>query len=320
MDEVSINDQLKFIKGEVEKSDNYYYIAITNLYIVPAIYDLFKNNIAEQEIYDDTTLLYYGIYYSIKKDYQSAYKYIKASHGFGNAYACALIGSCYETGIILKKDIAEALKYYQQSADLGNPAGLYGLAGYYIKSGTKFFKSSENKQKDNNMAIQLYKQSSDLGFRKASEELVKIYYRGAITEKNVSESFRFVQRADEQGSIMATQTLAYYYYSGICVEKNLEQAIKYYHKAADFGDIYSMVELGRIYCYESVEKNYVEGIKWLKLSADKNNEHAKYMLDELFSAKQKDLVPLILDLDKRNKELENIVNNQNIFLQNNFNL
>jgi TPR repeat protein len=49
----------------------------------------------------------------------------------GDATAQAQLGDAYDTGAGVKRDVAEAIKWYRRAAEQGNAEGQYSLGGKY---------------------------------------------------------------------------------------------------------------------------------------------------------------------------------------------
>ena len=60
---------------EYLKNVGYIYVKIENEYNLTIIYDLFKNNIINEDINDPIICLYYGIYFGLMKNYDLMKKY-----------------------------------------------------------------------------------------------------------------------------------------------------------------------------------------------------------------------------------------------------
>ena len=98
--------------------------------------------------------------------------------------------------------------------------------------------------------------------------LAHCYYHGEGVEKNLTEAFKWFQKAAEQGLAPAQNDLGICYNHGEGIERNLTEAFKWWQKAAEQGCASAQENLG--YCYrngEGVAQNLDEAIKWFRKAA-----------------------------------------------------
>jgi len=82
--------------------------------------------------YDRYASFHLGEYYNEKKDYKEAVKYYKISDERGNAGASIELGVIYEKGLLGKKDVKTALKYYEKAFRNSEDETQKGIAAYNI--------------------------------------------------------------------------------------------------------------------------------------------------------------------------------------------
>ena len=141
----------------------------------------------------------------------------------------AILGNFYETGSGIKKDINEALKWYEKSANAGSALGEAFL-------GTLYF-DGKGVSKDSAKAFQLFEKSAMKNDIRGMTGLAMCYYKGDGIEKDYDKAYeilkRIVQIDDKQESALKIIGLCYYYGHG--VEKNEEIAKDYFIKAKNAG-------------------------------------------------------------------------------------
>jgi len=141
----------------------------------------------------------------------------------------AMLGNFYETGSGIKKDINEALKWYEKSANAGNALGEASLGALYY--------DGKGVSKDSAKAFQLFEKSAIKNDIRGMTGLAMCYYKGDGIEKDYDKAYeilkRIVQINEKQESALKIIGLCYYYGHG--VEKNEEIAKDYFIKAKNAG-------------------------------------------------------------------------------------
>jgi len=227
-------------------------------------------------------------------------------------YSQYLTGICYEQGIGTARDLPEAVKYYQMSADQGY-AGAQSNLGFCFKHGLGVNESDIHEAirlyrlgseqghatAQNNLgycyqhgdgvpadlqeAVKYFKLSADQGYSAALYNLAHCYTNGVGIDMNIEEAARLYQLGAIQGCAFAQNTLGHCYKRGLGVGKDFEQATKYYFLSAKQGHATAQNNLG--YCYQygqGVPKDLAEAVKWYKLSAEQGHATAQNNLGYCF--------------------------------------
>jgi TPR repeat protein len=141
----------------------------------------------------------------------------------------AILGNFYETGSGIKKDINEAFKWYEKSANAGNALGEASLGALYY--------DGKGVSKDSAKAFQLFQKSAMKNDIRGMTGLAMCYYKGDGIEKDYDKAYEILKRIvhadDKQESALKIIGLCYYYGHG--VEKNEEIAQDYFIKAKNSG-------------------------------------------------------------------------------------
>ena len=113
------------------------------------------------------------------------------------------IGILYYYGVLLSKNLKEAIKYIEFSAMKNNQNAQEFLLNYYLKKDNdeKIFYWSEKLVKNNNAFAQYI--------------LGKCYYYGIGVEKNSEEAVKWYEKASDQGIVKAQYRIAKCYEKGI---------------------------------------------------------------------------------------------------------
>ena len=192
---------------------------------------------------------YYNGQY-VQKNYEKAYAwFLKASQtrltansswiqqGFNGYYisevgakagALFYLGLFYNNGYYAKKDIEQAIKYYQQAADLGNETAMFNLGILYFHG--------NDVTKDDKIAFDYFYDSSEKNYPRAQYMLGLFYLDGIGTTKNIKSAVKWLTKAAERGDAFAQGTLGDLYLRGEGVAKDIDKAKELLNKAAQGGD------------------------------------------------------------------------------------
>jgi len=130
---------------------------------------------------------------------------------------------------IIEKDLLNAIEYFTQSADQGNPIAQANL-GYCYQYGEGVLKIDLEK------AFQYYLKSSEKGFAIAQTNLGTCYRDGQGVDRDEKKAIEYYKMSAEQGYSNAQTHLGFCYQNGKGVEKDQKKANEYYKMAADQGE------------------------------------------------------------------------------------
>ena len=154
---------------------------------------------------------------------------LRKSAELNNNDAIRKIADYYFNGTILDQNYAEALRWYERAAMLGDSWCKSRVADMYREGrGTK---------KDLDRAVGIYKELSDQGNLGAMVNLINLYVSGDITDKDVFEfaKDRMIALANNANAD-ANKRLGGYYYEGYGVPTDYAEALRWYERAAMLGD------------------------------------------------------------------------------------
>ena len=101
------------------------------------------------------------------------------------------LGTFYEKGLSVKKDVDIARRYYLQAAERGNAKAMHNLAVLDADGG--------GKGADYKSASQWFRKAADRGVADSQFNLGILYARGIGVEQNLAESFKWFSLAAAQG-------------------------------------------------------------------------------------------------------------------------
>lgn len=182
--------------------------------------------------------------------------------------ALCLLGSFYEVGLGVEKDINRALELYRKAAGQENPMAQNNL-GYCYQKGIGVPINLK-------VAIFLYEKSAKQGCALASSNLGFCYQEGIGVQNNCKLAFELLFRAGTQGSIYAQANLASCYANGFGVNPDPKQALKIYQNLADCGFASAQNKLGICYLKGTLglQKNLKLAVDFFSKAANQGNETA----------------------------------------------
>jgi TPR repeat protein len=116
---------------------------------------------------------------------------IKKMAAEGNADAQSKLGVLYSSGVGMKMDKKEAVKWYRKSAAQGNPVGEWNLAFMYVRG--------EGVEADFTEARKLFHKAAENGFANAQYDLGMMLLQGLGGKQDQAEAENWFRVAAGQG-------------------------------------------------------------------------------------------------------------------------
>lgn len=151
---------------------------------------------------DPVALFEIGARYSdgragLSADPKEAATWYQLSADKGFAPAEYRVGSIYEKGIGVPRDIDKAKQYYEQAANQGNASAMHNLAVLYA--------SGALGQQDYTSAANWFTKAANLGITDSQFNLAILYARGNGVAKDLTESYKWFAIAAKGGDKDASQ-------------------------------------------------------------------------------------------------------------------
>ena len=185
----------------------------------------------------------------VKKNYAEAFKWFRKAAYKGNTVAMYNLAVCYDDGIGVEENHAEAVRWWQRAADRGYADAMYKLGGRY-RSGYGVDKSIPKSIEWYQKAAKYYKAAADRGDSDAMYKLGRCYLDGLGVLKSKKEAIKLYEKAAECGNTDAMYALAMYYENRERFDPVGNCSRDWLGEAARGGHLDAMYEYG-IYLYNS---------------------------------------------------------------------
>ena len=158
---------------------------------------------------------------------QEKFETYKAKAAQGDRFAQYELGFCYDEGIGVNQDLAQAVNWYRKAADQGHAPAQHNLANFYY-FGVVVAKAPVQ-------AISWYRKAAEQGHALAQYNLGVCYFNGIGVEKNQVQAVSWYRKAAEQGLAMAQYNLGICYWDGNGIAWDNTQSGFWTRKAAAQG-------------------------------------------------------------------------------------
>lgn len=206
----------------------------------------------------------------IPKDEQEAVKWYQMAAENNYLDAQIALGSCYESGRGVHKDLKQAACWYLRSA----------IRAYANKkSNLEYFDLQKKSNKKEKEIADLLLKSAESGDAAAQCALAYRYENGLGFPKDQYEHAKWLHAASERGTVEAQNNLGACYAIGKGVSKDEQEAVKWYRMAAEKGYALAQNNLGTCYAIgQGVPKDEQEAVKWYRMAAEKMSSEAQHSL------------------------------------------
>lgn len=216
---------------------------------------------------------YYGSF-GCRRDMKEAIKWYEMG-AKSNEPACVFtLGLIYEEGDGVQKNILKAADWYQKGAQAGIPSCLYNLGKLIIN---KEISGEEEK------GFNLIQQAAESGYSFAQNYMGRAYRFGWYVNANPVRATNWFSKAAEQNMPDAMCNLGdmYSYEDGLTVD--YEKAFYWYKKAAETKHSRALTELGDMYyAGKGVRQDYRKAMEYYQKACDEGYPYAFYSLGFMY--------------------------------------
>jgi TPR repeat protein len=245
------------------------------------------------------------------QQYEGARVSAEQAANMGHTFALIMLGSLYENGQGVAKDLARAASYVKQAASLGDvdaqmmyadvliegkgvPAnqseGFQWLeraaqGGHVIAQGSLGYRYNQGigVAKDYVKAIEWTRKAADSGDAVAQFNLATCYERAEGVDQDFFQAYAWAKKSADQGFAPALDAVGRLMYEGYGIPENKPEGLAWMIKAADRGYAGSLFIIAKIHLNgRSVPKDAQAGMKWMHKAAESGNAQAQLYLGNAY--------------------------------------
>ncbi len=206
----------------------------------------------------------------------------------GDAHAMCRLGDCYINGIVIEKNLGEAVRWYEKAAQQEDAEGMYLLAEQ-LEIGDDFTVAHDEKE-----AERLYKEAAKKGYIAAYRKLGDYFSGENMNSAEQRKALGYYTKAADNGDVLSMLRIAeYYQWSGDSIKavKGYQRMVDYIKSLADKGDAEGMLSLAQLYMYvgdftfcdedylyKMFPQDFSKAYPLLRNAADKGDATAMYWL------------------------------------------
>ncbi len=181
----------------------------------------------------------------------------RAAAESGDAVGEVLVGKCYEQGIGMQPNVAEAMRFLQSAAEKGLPMAQCFLGIRY--------RASVPPVQDFAQALVWYKKSADAGYGRAMMDIGLMHYNGQGTKVDYGEAMKWLKAGAAAGTPAASGFVGDMYYFGHGVPVDYALAMMHYRKAVEGEVPLPMQMIGTMYATgRGVQQDFVQAMAWYR--------------------------------------------------------
>ncbi|KAG0265475.1 hypothetical protein DFQ27_000612 [Actinomortierella ambigua] len=177
------------------------------------------------------------------------------------------------------------------NTELGMTAGRRAAAAVAVpldpeahaRAETLYRQATEFSGGEDSVRLRQLKESADLGYAPAQNDLGWMYHKGVGVPHNDERGYYWVRRAAKQNHPQAQYRLAYFYGAGRGVAQHPGKAFEYYHKAASNGHVDGQATIGYMYQYGvATSKDYTKAMEWSLRAAEQGSQNGQFDVGKLY--------------------------------------
>lgn len=209
-----------------------------------------------------------GLVYEIQNDHEKAKEWYLKAIDKENAVAASDFAMVYT-------EENNKRKYFEKSAQLGHPNGIWGLGWY-----------AENIDNNPTKGMEFYQQAADLGGGKGLYGIASLFKEG----KGVIEDYKKAEDYYKKAAVKSNADALYkigglYHNGGKGIVQNHQTAMEWYLKAVEKGNTNAMSQIGWIYQNGQgvYPKDYKKAEEWYQKRIDYGDKYGYIDLGNLYS-------------------------------------
>lgn len=207
----------------------------------------------------------YFLGFGVKQDYEKAFEIFSYLYQQGYKETCYYLGSMYEHGNGVERDVLQAIHYYQENPDSLSSLrlGLFYMYGHYLpqddQKAMQYLMQSQEKEaylyqglllekkRDYSEAFQTYLKGAMVFQRECLYKVGMMLKMGIGVDMNLEDSMHYFQYGYYLLHEECAYELSMIYFDGILSAKDEKKALTYLHQAARLRSEKSCMLLAQFY-------------------------------------------------------------------------
>ncbi|MFD1704246.1 tetratricopeptide repeat protein [Methylopila henanensis] len=193
----------------------------------------------------------------VRRDMPQAMAWYERAADLGDPQAMLALGLIHVNGDGVPKNVARAIEEFERAGELGQPAALYNLGLLRLQAG------------DARAAAKAFAKAAEIGEPDAQYAYAVLLREGRGVPADPAAAASWLAKAAAQDQIAAMVEYAIALFRGVDVEKNELEAARLFRRAADRGNAIGQNRLARLYAYgRGVGRDPVRAAAWHRLASD----------------------------------------------------
>ncbi len=186
-----------------------------------------------------------------------------------------------ENGLFVRKRVYVATYENMSESELRQKAETGDAYAMAVLSDKMWSANRESAHKE---VLELAQKSADMNCAGGKNSLGVLYAIGYCVPQNWQKAFELYKEAASENYPVALYNIGCYYLSGIVVEKDSIEGLKYLEKSAMQGFPHAQCYLADLYYHGGnvIKKDVDKGIEWFTLAADQGSPIAQYELSKIY--------------------------------------
>jgi TPR repeat protein len=178
-------------------------------------------------------------------------------------FAAYNLGSAYENGIDVEKNLAEAFRWYRLAAEKNYARAQFTLGLFYFHGRVVAV--------DKVLAADWYRRAAEQNYPPAQTNLGGLYLRGDGVQADAVQAVYWFRRAAANGEFESQYNLGLCYQEGWGVPRDEKEAVQYYRLAVRRNHAPAQFHLARAYERGTgVPVDLVQALAWYRKAAEQN--------------------------------------------------
>lgn len=195
----------------------------------------------------------------VARNEAEAARWYERAAALGDREAMFALGLARLEGVGGEKDPKEAADWFEKAGEIGQTEALYNLGVMRLQG--------DAGRPDYKGAAEAFKAAGDAGQADAQYAYAALLKEGRGVDKNVEESVRWLARAAAQDQIAALVEYGIARFNGSGVEKDEADAARLFERAAERGNAIAQNRLARLYAYgRGVGRDPARAAAWHRLA------------------------------------------------------